>query len=394
MKSTVITSALPEWHLESQRVFLRADFNVPLVDDRIANDFRLQAALPTIDLILQKGGTIILATHIDRPAGYDTHLSTEHLIPWFKSHGYSIDFQKDLAAARQKSTTTRAQILLLENLRFYPGEQTPDPEFATLLASCADLYVNDAFGIMHRSDTSITLLPHLFSPQKRTIGLRVQKELQMLAPLAQDPRQPCVLLIGGAKLKDKIEFIDHFIGRAHALLICPALAMTFLKSQGKSTGISLIDNDLVSRCAQILQKARRSATKVVLPVDYVISNSPTHLSALRACDADTIPADGFVVTIGPKTEQLFQEQIHRANTVFYNGLMGFLSVPESLKPLKDIFGAMAQADTSIVAGGDSVAAAFALDCQTEMSFLSTGGGATLAYLCNQKLPGLEPFMRG
>ena len=381
-------SRLPSWHIKNKRVFLRADLNVPLENKKIINDFRLQSLRDTIDYILAHDGTVILATHIGRPQKYDPNLSTEILLPWFKKHGYPIVFAKDLDDAYQKSKTAKKQIILLENMRFFPGEKKNDPSFAQQLARLGDFYVNDAFGTLHRADTSVTLAAQEFPPEKRTIGLLVEKELNMLKKLLHNPAQPFVLIVGGGKVADKIPLIQNLLDKVETILLCPAIVFTFLKAIGKPVGNSLIDNHMLKTCETILTQAKKQKVSILFPIDFQVAQGSID-GPLTIVPADEITPDNIGISIGPKTIAQWEPIIKQAGTIFFNGSVGFTHKPATLTGMGSILSAMSKAPgISIIAGGDSVAAADNLNFAHQIDYLSTGGGATLAYLSGQKLPGL------
>ncbi len=239
----MIHSHLPQWHITNKRVFLRADLNVPLQENSIANDFRLQSILPTLNYLLKNNNMIILATHIANPKNQEKNFSTELLIPWFKKHNYTIIFAVNPLAAQQASFVPQ-QIILLENLRFFPGEKQCDPIFAKQLAQTADYYVNDAFGASHRNDCSIAVLPYEFTEKKRTIGFLIEKELKALDALKYNATKPFVAVIGGGKIEDKIPLIEGLLSIADTILICPALSFSFLAASDHSVGTSLISSKM------------------------------------------------------------------------------------------------------------------------------------------------------
>lgn len=390
-----ITSQLPFWNTENKRILLRADLNVPLQDGKIVNDFRLQATLPTIDYILDRNGIVVLITHIGRPTNHDPHLSTQHLIPWFEQRGYTIEFANTIEAAQEKIKSAQPKtIILLENLRFFPGEKAQDGNFAQQLAQLGDYYVNDAFGMMHREDTSITLVPQQFAPEKRSIGFLIEKELRVLNAMLEQPKRPLVVIIGGGKVTDKIPVIEHLLDKANTLLLCPAIVFTFAKALGKQVGKSLVDDNALALCKQIFQQAKEKNVNVVFPVDYQIALN-TIQGPLSIVPSDTIPDDGVGISIGPQTAQHYSEIMSNAGTIFFNGAMGFLERKETLQGMKAIFDAMGQSNgMSIIAGGDSVATAQVLDATAGIDHLSSGGGATLAYLTGKPLPGIIALKAG
>jgi len=390
-KNRPLISHLPNYDLPNQRVFLRADLNVPLNAGSISCDHRLLAALPTIDLILQKGGTIVLATHIGRPSRPSPELSTRILIPWFENRGYSIRFEPDLEKAHALSMQDNNQIVLLENMRFFPGEQTDSRPFALQLAQLGDYYVNDAFASLHRHDTSIAFLPTLFPREKRTIGLLIEKELGMLNKLLHNPAQPFVLGLGGGKVEDKLPLLYAMLDIAQVILLCPAIVFTFLQAQGKPVGNSLVDTKNEQACMKFLESARVKKVKILFPVDYQIAQD-TFMGPLSLVEANEFPKNGVGIAIGPKTAALYAQEIRNANTVFYNGLMGDLRRKETLDGIASLFTAMGASQAlSIVGGGDSVGAAYLLGLEKNISYLSTGGGVILAYLTGAELPGLQAY---
>lgn len=387
-------SKLPEWNLTNKRVLLRADLNVPIKHGKILDDTRLHALKPTLDLIAHKGGHCILLTHIGEPTAYDPELSTEHLIPWFKQHNYAIDFASTPADISSKKNNADARITLLENLRFFPGEQEHDQVFAQELAQLGDFYVNDAFGTLHRTDTSITLVPLLFSPDTRTIGLLVEKELHTLNTLREHPDHPFVLILGGSKAATKIPLIESFIGQgskhAHAntVLLCPALAFTFAKAIGKPVGKSLVDDTVLNTSKKIMAQCQQHNVELILPIDYQISHAHnTH--KFEIIDADNMPDDGIGISIGPKTVALFKKKMDTAKTIFFNGTPGFNDRPETLEGAKNLLRAITETSANtIICGGDSIAVAHMFGLLDTFTHVSTGGGATLTYLSGQPLPGL------
>ncbi len=259
-------SHLQTFDLEQQRIFLRADLNVPLSNNTILNDHKLKALLPTIDLIKKKGGKIILATHIGRPRGRDASLSTEHMVPWFTKRGYAVRFEPDLSKVAALSRNHFDEIVLLENLRFFPGEQSDDQAFAHVLFPLADYYVNDAFALLHRHDTSITLLPALFSPQKKTFGLLVEQEFKALNKLKENPPRPFVIVCGGGKVNDKLPLLQAMLATAQTFLLCPAIVFTFMKAQGHRVGKSLVDNSALQAVAAMITKAEKEGVRLVFDV--------------------------------------------------------------------------------------------------------------------------------
>lgn len=383
-----LKSPLPSLNLSGKRVFLRADLNVPLYNGAIVSDLKLQALRPTLDMILQNGGKIILATHIDRPKGYDPSLSTQILIPWFNAQGYTIDFESDLKQAYTKSFHDPKTILLLDNLRFFPEEKNHDAQFAQSLARLGDYYVNDAFGTIHRLDCSLIQVPQLFTADKRMFGLLIERELANAHRLLK-PEKPFTLIIGGNKISDKIPLIEQLLPHIDNLLLCPAIVFTFLKAENKPFGASLVDNDAIQACLNLKNLAEQHNVTLKTPLDYLVSHDTFH-GPFYIVPENKLSDMDYGISIGPLTKELFGEIIARSKTIFYNGLMGDLNHPETLDGVQSLFTQMAQSKGyCVIGGGDSTAAAQILGLAQQIDFLSTGGGALIAYLSNQELPALE-----
>ena len=386
----MIKSQLSQWKFHSKKVFLRADLNVPLKNSTILNDFRLQSIVPTLNHLLKNNNMIILATHIGRPHGYDKNLSTELLIPWFKEHHYNIVFAptiKDILSIPFQEKL----IVLLENVRFFPGEQDPNPIFAKQLAQTAHYYVNDAFGSLHNNDCSITLLPYEFSENRRTIGFLVEKELKTFDALLHNPQKPFIAILGGKKIKEKIPLIKNLLRTTDTILLCPALCFSFLAALHKPFGKSLIDESTFALCKNIIIQAQDHHVDIMLPHDYQIAEN-TLDGTLSYTQASQFPSNAIGISIGPKTVDLFIQKINAAQTIFFNCAMGFSERPETRQSTYALLHAMAQAQgVTIVAGGDTIEATFAAGIADNIDHLSSGGGAALAYLGGNQLPGLIPF---
>lgn len=368
-------SALPSWDLHGKRIFLRADLNVPLSAGTIMDDFKLQQLIPTLNLILEKQGKIILATHIGRPDHAQPELSTRHLVPWFTHHGYSVQFCETIESAFSQSKRDFKTIVLLENLRFFPGEKNHDPQFAQQLKKLADVYVNDAFGTLHRTDTSVLALPELFLKNQKTFGLLIQNELKQAQKLVQ-PQRPFCLIVGGGKIKDKLPLITALLPHIDSLLLCPAIDR------------AIHDNETMFK--SIAQIAQKNRITIEFPQDYLVGKDLVHGPFSIKKSADLVPAD-FPICIGPETQKKYAHIICHSKTAFYNGLMGSLDNPETLAGVYALFTAMQECDFALIGGGDSGAAARKLGFENKLS-LSTGGGALLAYLSGQNLPALQVLL--
>ncbi|MBY0353446.1 phosphoglycerate kinase [Candidatus Babeliales bacterium] len=399
---------LKQLNVAKKRVFLRADLNVPLHNKAIINDYRLTALLPTLDYLLENDAKIVLATHIGNPESlsrsnyFDENLSTALLVDWFKERGYHITYEIDLLKAEAKSRTDRHAILLIENLRFFNGEKEPKSAsiFADLLQNLADCYVNDAFALMHRHDTSTTLLPQHFAPEERSIGLLVEKEITMLTKIKERPQQPYVMVLGGNKVKDKIDLLKNILKRPRhvmpqSFLIGGAMAHAFLHAQGYHIGQSIVDMSAVEFARDFLHKADELQLSVSLPHDALVTFGDAH--PMEFCNIDAIPTNGTIVDIGQGTIEAFSQDITKAKTIFANGTMGIYENEFYAQGTTKILQAIADSNAlSIIGGGDTVAATFTNKLQDSIGFLSTGGGATLAFLATdfaeQSLPGFKALI--
>ncbi len=382
-------SQLPLLFVQNERVFVRADLNVPVENGRIEDDFRLKAVQPTLDLLIAEGARIIIGTHIDRPTGYDERFSTAHLIPWFKDHAYTVFFAATLEeAARYAQKLKPGELLMLENLRFSPHEKQPTNAFAQDLASLADYYINDAFGLLHRNDTSITVLPQLYPSTRKTIGLLVEKELSVLEHLRTHRHKPFLVFLAGGKVKDKLPLIEELLSFVDTLAVGPALSFTFLKAQGYPVGQSLVEDSLITQADTIMKEAERLHVKLLFPLDYLIAHN-TLGGSTEIVAADAIPENGIGLSVGPKTLELYAQEISHARTIVLNGSMGIEEQPVSLESMHILLRTIAQSTAySMIGGGESVAAVYHYGLEQDISFCSSGGGSLLAYLSHKELPGL------
>jgi phosphoglycerate kinase len=377
---------MTHWNLEGQWVILRIDGNVPLAaDGKIIDDYRLARVKPTIDYILKQGGRIILITHIGEPTKRTTPLSTRHLLPWFSSY-YPTVFAPTLSSLKPLKKTN-ADVLILENIRFFKGETTHNLRFAQTLAQYASYYVNDAFGTMHRTDSSLVLLAEQFNAKHRSYGFLVAQELTALAPLLK-PHKNALIMIGGAKLSTKIPLVTHLLSQGYAVAVLPALSFTFNRAQGIEVGKSLVEKDLISPCKALLKHKGTDSGVLILPLDYQVAQGSI-TGPLAYTNGTTIARADVGIAVGPQTIALLEKMIMKASVIFFNGLMGFTERKETLKGSKAILTAMNKAEgTTIIAGGDTIAYAHQENLADAMDYVSTGGGATLAYLSGQPLPAL------
>lgn len=389
-------------NLNEKRVFLRADLNIPIKNKQILQDFKLKSALKTIDYILKAGGKIVLGTHIGRPEAqsktnfYDDELSTQILIPWFKDRGYDIKYEPDLLQAKTQSLLNKPSILLLENLRFFNGEKNYNLQFAELLAETADIYINDAFGTIHREDTSVTLLAQQFAKQNRAFGFLIEQELQNLEKIRNNTSPNFVIVIGGIKLKDKLPMIKNLIQndqaiKPKAIIIGGALGLAFFKKI--KVGSPILDEETLKMAEQIAQMASLNKINLLLPVDQIIVKD----DEIKSVKIDELTTEDNCTDIGSETIKIFSDNIADAKVVFCNGTMGIYTEQASQVGTREILTAIANSKAfKVIGGGDATAATCMFGLENKMNFLSTGGGATLKYLgCNnpeRDMPGLRAMI--
>ena len=388
---------IQDLHLQGKRVFLRVDFNVPLKDGVVTDDTRVRETVPTLRLAIEKGGRLVLASHLGRPkGGPETKYSLKPVAKKLEELlGKSIVFADDCVGtdAEAKSRGLNdGDVLLLENVRFHAEEEKNDEGFSKQLAAlCDGLFVCDAFGSAHRAHASVVGITKFV--KQAAAGLLMEKELAYLGKAVSNPARPFVAIIGGAKVSDKIEVVENLMKLADSMLIGGGMAYTFLKAQGLPIGKSLVENDKIDLAKKILADAKARNFKLLLPVDHVIAPEFKADASATTVDVNATPDDQMGLDIGPKSIAAYNAEIARARTIVWNGPMGVFEMPAFAKGTLEVAKAVAAATgagaTSIVGGGDSVAAAHQSGVANEISHISTGGGASLEFLGGRKLPGVE-----
>lgn len=383
--------------LRGRRVFLRVDFNVPLKDGVIGDDTRIRASVPTIQFALTAGAIVVVASHLGRPKG--TPNASMSLAPIATRLGKilrrRVEFAADCIGEPARQAVARAQddpgshLVLLENLRFHAGEEKNDPHFAENLAELADVYVNDAFGAAHRAHASVDAIVRRVP--EAAAGLLMEKELQYLGHALESPEPPFVTILGGAKVSDKIEVIENLLPRVDRLLIGGAMAYTFFRGSGLPVGRSLVEEDRVESARTIAGHAAKRKIVFQLPIDHVVADSMDAQAATEVLAVgDPAIGDRRGLDIGPKTIARFAELLKDARTVVWNGPMGVFEIDQFAQGTMAVAEAVAAVTgTTIVGGGDSIAALKKADVTDRISHISTGGGASLEFLGGRRLPGVE-----
>ena len=384
--------SISDLDLRGKRVFMRVDFNVPIEGGRITDDTRIEASLPSIRYVLEKGGRLILASHLGRPKGKPEPKYSLKPVAARLSEllGKQVAFAPDCVGPeveKMVSSLRDGDALLLENLRFHAEEEKNDPAFARQLAALCDVYVNDAFGTAHRAHASTAGITKFV--KQAAAGFLMQKELEALSHALTKAEKPYVAIVGGAKISDKIELIENLLNIATTILIGGAMAYTFFRARGLETGKSLVEVEKIDLAKELLARASQKKVPIELPVDHVVAPGLDSTDS-QVTPVDRTPADRMGLDIGPETVRRYSEIVRRAKTIVWNGPMGVFEKPQFAEGTFAIARAVAESNAfSIVGGGDSAAAVARSGVESKITHISTGGGATLEFLSGRKLPGVE-----
>jgi phosphoglycerate kinase len=385
--------SLRDLDVAGKRVFVRADFNVPLAHGGVGDATRIDATLPTLRWLLERNAKLVLASHLGRPKGKrSAELSLRPVADVLSSRlGRPVTLAPDCVGAETEQLVGqmgRGDVVLLENLRFHAEEERNDPAFAAQLARLADVYVDDAFGAAHRAHASTVGMVPLV--RERAAGLLLAREVEMLSRLMRAPEKPFVAVLGGAKVSDKIGVIEHLLSRVTSFVIGGAMAYTFLRAQGKPVGRSRVEDDKIELARETLTRAAQAGVAVLLPLDHLVADKPEAGASTRVVPAADFPADLLGVDIGPETAKRYAAEIAAARTVLWNGPMGIFEIDAFSHGTMAVAAALASCrGVTVVGGGDSVAALARAGQTAAVTHVSTGGGASLEFLEGRELPGVK-----
>ncbi|MFD0941947.1 phosphoglycerate kinase [Pedobacter boryungensis] len=391
-------NTIDECNFKDKKALVRVDFNVPLDKDfNITDDKRMRAALPTINKILKEGGSVILMSHLGRPkGGPEEKYSLKHILgDLSRMLDLTVKFAENCIGddvEKKAKNLFPGEVLLLENLRFHPEEEKGDIEFAEKLSKLGNVYVNDAFGTAHRAHASTTIIAQFF-PNAKYFGYLMAEELKNAEKVNHGAAKPFTAIMGGAKVSDKILLIESLLDKVDNLIIGGGMAYTFAKAQGGEIGTSLLEEDRMALCLELLAKAKAKGVNLILPIDTVIADKFDNNASKNQVDTGKIPANWMGLDIGPKTIKLFSETVKNSKTVLWNGPMGVFEMANFEQGTKAIAEAVVDATKngafSLIGGGDSAAAIAKFGLENEVSYVSTGGGALLEYMEGKELPGVK-----
>ena len=379
--------------VEGKRVIMRVDFNVPIKDGTVTEDKRIRGVLPTIQHLIDHGARIVLASHLGRPSGKGFEAAYS-MVPAARVLGRLIGQDVTVApvvtgerALEAANALENGQVMMVENLRFDPREKKNDPEFARELAELGDIYVDDAFGCAHRAHASVDAITQYLPSYA---GFLLEEEVRTLNGVLDQPEHPFMAILGGAKVSDKIALVNRMLDIVDVLVIGGGMCFTFLKAQGLETGTSLVEEDWIERAGEMLEKARENNVELLLPIDFIVADMVAESAKTAICDATEIPDDMMGLDIGPATCELFRREIGKAKTIIWNGPMGVFEMKPFEEGTKRVALAMAANEdaTTVIGGGDSAAAVAKFNVGESMSFISTGGGASMTLLEGTPLPGV------
>lgn len=382
--------------VNGKKVMMRVDFNVPIIDGKITDDNRVQAALPSINYVLENGGLLILTSHLGRPKGernpeFSLKPVADHLANLIDAPVHFADDCIGETAEKVIAAAKPGEVVVLENVRFYKEETDNDEEFSKKLAAHADVFVNDAFGSSHRAHASVAGVTRYLQPAAS--GFLLEKEIKYLSDSVNDPDRPFVAILGGAKVSDKIPVIEQLITKVDTIIIGGGMAYTFLVANGKSVGNSLLQEEMVNTAKELMEKAKSAGVNLMLPFDFVIADDFSNDANQEVVDEDNIKDGWEALDIGPETAIAFGNTIKSAKTVVWNGPMGVFEMPSFADGTNAVAEALVEATkfgaTTIIGGGDSASAIKNAGLADQVSHVSTGGGASLEFLEGKELPGVS-----
>lgn len=378
-------------NLENARVLVRLDLNVPLAGGVVQDDTRIVAALPTIKALADRGARLALCSHLGKANGSpDPAFSLEPVAAALsQALGHQIPFVPDCLAGDRLDQLSPDSILLLENLRFYPGEKANDSSFAQVLAEGFSHYVNDAFGTAHRAHASVSAAPRLFEKGHKAAGQLMGREVDALSRVVTDPKQPFVAVVGGAKISTKTAPLEALLAKAQRLLIGGGMANTFFMAQGLEVGRSLVEKEMLDTARTVMERADTLGVQLLLPTDLIVADAISGATRIEVVAADAVPADLLIVDLGPESQRRYSQALADAQTVFWNGPMGVFEVEDFAGGTLAVAQAMASCPGfTVIGGGESVLAAKKANVEDRVSHISTGGGASLQYITGEPMPAL------